>query len=227
MAGDEARVALLDEALALWSGAALAGTATPAVAERLCAGLEEARLGALEDRLDALLRLGLHREVLGELRGLVAVNPLRERLAGQLMTALYRDGRAAEALDGFRRYRQRLAEDLGLDPGPALRDLELAILRNETPPEPGGAGPRRLLPRRERRGARDAGTPVPAQLPSAAAGFAGRDGDLAELDALLASQAPRRPRRGDHAERPAWGRRRSPCTGRTGTGTISPTASST
>ena len=122
-ADDEARVAVLEEALALWSGTALAGTATPAVAERLCAGLEEARLGAVEDRLDALLRLGRHREVLDELRGLVAMNPLRERLAGQLMTALYRDGRAAEALDGFRHYRQRLAEDLGLDVGPALRDL--------------------------------------------------------------------------------------------------------
>ena len=194
-AGDEARVALLDEALALWSGAALAGTATPAVAERLCAGLEEARLGALEDRLDALLRLGRHRDVLEELRGLVAANPLRERLAGQLMTALYRDGRAAEALDGFRRYRQRLAEDLGLDAGPALRDLELAILRNEAPPEPGG-------PRSEAkvsvpssvpaiaRGAAGCGPPVPAQLPSAVAGFAGRDSDLAELDALLARQAP-------------------------------------
>ena len=190
-AGDAARVALLDEALALWSGAALAGTATPAVAERLCAGLEEARLGALEDRLDALLRLGRHREVLDELRGLVAVNPLRERLAGQLMTALYRDGRAAEALDGFRRYRQRLAEDLGLDPGPALRDVELAILRNETPPEPDDV--RSAEPSAAPRApgaARDAGTPVPAQLPSAAAGFAGRGGDLAELDALLASQAP-------------------------------------
>jgi DNA-binding SARP family transcriptional activator len=175
-ADDEARVALLEEALALWSGAALAGTATAAVAERLCAGLEEARLGALEDRLDALLRLGRHREVLEELRGLVAVNPLRERLAGQLMTALYRDGRAAEALDGFRRYRQRLAEDLGLDPGPALRDLELAILRNEAQPAPGAE--------------RDAGTPVPAQLPPAVAGFAGRDSDLAELDALRARQAP-------------------------------------
>src|SRR6185312_7178807 len=174
-AGDEARVAVLEEALALWSGTALAGTATPAVAERLCAGLEEARLGAIEDRLDALLRLGRHREVLEELRGLVAMNPLRERLAGQLMTALYRDGRAAEALDGFRGYRQRLAEDLGLDPGPALRDLELAILRNEPPPEPGGGPPAATstapsaapaaVPRAADT-ARDAGTPVPAQLPS-------------------------------------------------------------
>jgi DNA-binding SARP family transcriptional activator/tetratricopeptide (TPR) repeat protein len=177
-ADDEARVAVLEEALALWSGTALAGTATPAVAERLCAGLEEARLGALEDRLDALLRLGRHREVLEELRGLVAMNPLRERLAGQLMTALYRDGRAAEALDGFRRYRQRLAEDLGLDVGPALRDLELAILRNESS-APLAPGP-----------ARDADSPVPAQLPSVAAGFAGRDSDLAELDALLAGRVP-------------------------------------
>jgi DNA-binding SARP family transcriptional activator/Tfp pilus assembly protein PilF len=177
-AGDEARVALLDEALVLWSGDALAGTATPAVAERLCAGLEEARLGALEDRLDALLRRGRHREVLDELRGLVAAHPLRERLAGQLMTALYRDGRAADALDEFRRYRQRLAEDLGLDAGPALRELELAILRNEASPEPGEARP-------HPGDGRAAGTPVPAQLPSAVAGFAGRDSDLTELDALL------------------------------------------
>jgi DNA-binding SARP family transcriptional activator len=190
-ADDEARIAVLEEALALWSGTALAGTATPAVAERLCAGLEEARLGALEDRLDGLLRLGRHREVLAELRGLVAMNPLRERLAGQLMTALYRDGRAAEALDGFRRYRQRLAEDLGLDVGPALRDLELAILRNEAPPEPGGARSQALVSVRSAPGAaRDADSPVPAQLPSAAAGFAGRDSDLAELDALLAGRSP-------------------------------------
>lgn len=192
---DEARVAILEEALALWSGTALAGTATPAVAERLCAGLEEARLGALEDRLDALLRLGRHREVLEELRGLVAMNPLRERLAGQLMTALYRDGRAAEALDGFRRYRQRLAEDLGLDVGPALRDLELAILRNEAPPEPGGSRPEAIVSVPSSAppapgAARDADSPVPAQLPSAAAGFVGRASDLAELDALLAGRAP-------------------------------------
>jgi DNA-binding SARP family transcriptional activator len=196
-AGDAARVGLLDEALELWSGAALAGTVTPAVAERLCAGLEEARLGALEDRLDALLRLGRHREVLGELPALAAANPLRERLAGQLMTALYLDGRAAEALDGFRRYRERLAEDLGMDVGPGLRDVELAILRHEVLPEPGGsrsdatgAVPSSVLPAREVQVARDAGTPVPAQLPSAVAGFAGRGGDLAELDALLASGAP-------------------------------------
>ena len=195
-AGDGARVAVLEEALALWSGTALAGTATPAVAERLCAGLEEARLGALEDRLDALLRLRRHREVLEELRGLVAMNPLRERLAGQLMTALYRDGRAAEALDGFRRYRQRLADDLGLDAGPALRDLELAILRSEAPPEPDGSRSEAevsvpsSVPRPSPGAPRDAGSPVPAQLPSAVAGFAGRDSDLAELDALLARQAP-------------------------------------
>ncbi|HEX9039741.1 MAG TPA: BTAD domain-containing putative transcriptional regulator, partial [Trebonia sp.] len=190
--GDAARIALLDEALALWSGAALDGTATPAVAERLCAGLEEARLGALEDRLDALLRLGRLREVLDELRGLVAVHPLRERLAGLLMTALYLDGRAAEALDEFRRCRQRLAEDLGLDAGPALRDLELAILRNEVPPEPGDARPAVPEPLPSAAPAapgetRDAGPPVPAQLPPTVAGFAGRDRELAELGALLAS----------------------------------------
>ncbi len=166
------------------------------MAERLCAGLEEARLGALEDRLDALLRLRRHREVLEELRGLVAMNPLRERLTGQLMTALYRDGRAAEALDGFRRYRQRLADDLGLKAGPALRDLELAILRNQAPTEPEGSRSEAKISVPSSVSTpspgtpRDAGSPVPAQLPSAAAGFAGRDSDLAELDALLVRQAP-------------------------------------
>jgi len=188
-ADDETRVELLEQALALWSGSALAGVATPAAQQRLCAGLEEARLGALEDRLDAQLRLGRQRELLDELRGLVASHPLRERLAGQLMIALYRDGRAAEALAGLRRYREHLAEELGLDAGPALRQLELAILRNDAsalstaPPPVAAAGP---VPAGAGTGTHPAtDAPVPAQLPPAATGFTGRAQALSELDALV------------------------------------------
>lgn len=194
-ADDLTRVELLDRALALWSGSALAGVAAPQTRQQLCAGLEEARLGAVEDRLDAQLRLGRQRELLDELPGLVASHPLRERLVGQLMIALHRDGRAAEALASFRQYRERLAEELGLDTGPALRELELAILRNDsnalTPSPPlitaptTPAAPIALSPA--------AGGSVPAQLPAAVAGFAGRADALAELDALLATGQPTGP----------------------------------
>ncbi len=184
-ADDLTRVTLLGQALALWAGSALAGVAAPQTQQRLCAGLEEARLGALEDRLDAQLRLGRQRELLDELPWLVASHPLRERLIGQLMIALHRDGRAAEALAGFRQYRERLADELGLDAGPALRELELAILRND--PSAGAPAPSltAAVPARP-----PAGGSVPAQLPAAVAGFAGRAEALAELDTLLTSRPP-------------------------------------
>jgi DNA-binding SARP family transcriptional activator len=172
---DRQRVALLDRALHLWSGPALADCVAPEARQRLCGGLEEAQLGALEDLLDARLRLGRYHELIDELTSLAAAHPLRERLVGLLMLALYRDGRAGDALGAFRHYREQLADDLGLDAGAALRDLELAILRNDpallavTPAAPDG--------------------PVPAQLPSAVAGFVGRSAALSELDALLAPQS--------------------------------------
>ena len=129
---DRVRVHLLDEALALWSGAALSGTAAAdEVRHRLCLRLEETRLIAVEDRLDAALRLGDHQGVLGELVALVAEHPVRERLVGQLMLALYRCGRAGEALRVYHRTRQMVADDLGIDLGPELRQLEVAILRGE------------------------------------------------------------------------------------------------
>ncbi len=174
--GDDAsRVVVLERALELWSGPALAGAAAPETAQRLCAGLEDARLGAVEDRLDALLRLGRHHELAEELAGLAGAHPLRERLAGQLMLALYRDGRAGDALEVFRRYREHLAEELGLDAGAGLRQLELAILRDDQAVLavwPAAAGP------------------VPAQLPPAVAGFAGRAQALGELDGLLTARPP-------------------------------------
>ena len=135
---DGTRVRLLDEALALWTGPALADVGTPEVRERLCRGLAEARLTALEDRIDARLRQGYHAQLLDELTGLVAREPVRERLVGQLMLALYRSGRAGEALRVYQQARRRLADELGLDPGAELRRLELEILRG-TPAESNNA----------------------------------------------------------------------------------------
>jgi len=125
------RSAKLAEALALWRGPALADLLfEPAVAEG-AARLEELRLAALEACIDADLELGRNAELIGELEALVAKHPLRERLRGQLILALYRDGRQAEALAVYRETRRLLATELGLEPSPALRELERAILRQD------------------------------------------------------------------------------------------------
>ncbi|GAA3434853.1 BTAD domain-containing putative transcriptional regulator [Kutzneria kofuensis] len=128
---DRDRLAVLDEALGLWRGPVLADVAPDRTRDMLASGVEETRLVAVEDRADALLRLGGHRDVVEELLGLVDAHPTRERLVGQLMLALYRSGRASQALEVFRRTRAYLAEELGIDPGAELRRLELAILRND------------------------------------------------------------------------------------------------
>lgn len=144
---DRARAALLDAALALWTGPALSGTSGgEQTRDRLCLRLEETRLTTVEDRLDTALRLGEHQRVLAELAALVAEHPARERLVGQHMLALYRSGRAGDALLLYQRTRRLLADDLGLDPGAELRRLELAILRGEVdqrPPSTGAGKPRR------------------------------------------------------------------------------------
>ena len=95
------------------------------------ARLQEVHLGALEILATAELAAGRHREVVGELQGLVAAHPFRERFCGQLMVALYRSGRQAEALAAYTATRERLAEELGLDPGPELQDLAQAVLRQD------------------------------------------------------------------------------------------------
>jgi predicted ATPase/DNA-binding SARP family transcriptional activator len=119
---------LVSEALALWRGPALADVAFEDFAQAEIRRLEEVRLVALETRVEADLQLGRHVEVVGELEGLLAEQPTRERFAGQLMTALYRSGRQNEALEVYQRARTRLAEELGLEPGPTLKALQAQIL---------------------------------------------------------------------------------------------------
>jgi isopentenyl diphosphate isomerase/L-lactate dehydrogenase-like FMN-dependent dehydrogenase/DNA-binding SARP family transcriptional activator len=125
------RAARLREALKLWRGPALADLAFEPFARPEAIRLEEARLAALEARFDADLELGRHHEIVGELEQLVATHPLRERLRGQLIVALYRAGRQAEALGVYRETRRVLSEELGLEPGPALKELERRILRQD------------------------------------------------------------------------------------------------
>ncbi len=121
---------LLGEALELWRGPALGDVTEAAFARIEAARLEELRLGALEERIEADLALGRHASVLGELEALAAEHPLRERARAQLMLALYRSGRQSEALDVYREGRAALVE-LGIEPGPALRELHTAVLRQD------------------------------------------------------------------------------------------------
>ena len=131
-AGRPARAAsLLREALALWRGQLLADLADELFAHAEIARLEDRRLAALEERIDADLALGRHAGLVGELEALVAEQPLRERLRGQLMVALYRSGRQAEALEAYRAARRTLVDELGLEPSRALQELERAILNQD------------------------------------------------------------------------------------------------
>jgi YVTN family beta-propeller protein len=133
---------LLDSALGLWRGEPFADLAYEQFAQREIARLREARLGVLEDRIDADLMLGRNRELVGELEALVSLHPHRERLLAQLMLALYRCGRHADALEVYRRGRQALHDELGLEPAPDLRALEQRILTHD----PSLAGPRPAQP---------------------------------------------------------------------------------
>jgi YVTN family beta-propeller protein len=121
----------LREGLALWRGRPLADVAYEPFAQTEIARLEGLRLAALAARIDADLALGRHAQLVPELEALVAQHPLDDALRRQLMLALYRSGRQAEALDRYRDGRQRLVDELGLEPGPALRELEAAILRQD------------------------------------------------------------------------------------------------
>jgi DNA-binding SARP family transcriptional activator/tetratricopeptide (TPR) repeat protein len=170
MADDLAeRDRLLRQALALWRGVALQDAAGDRLRERLCGELDELRLHAVEESLAAGLALGRHNELIPELARRSAEHPTRERLVELHMLALYRAGRTADALSVYAATRARLAEQLGLEPGPALQQLQGAILRREpaTPP----ASPTRARP---------------AQLPPDPAAFTGRVEHLRQLDTVLA-----------------------------------------
>jgi YVTN family beta-propeller protein len=124
-------VEALREALRLWRGPPLAEVASERFAQAEIARLSELHLACLEERIDADLVLGRHRELVSELSGLVRRHPRRERLRGQLMLAMYRTGRQQEALEAYRDARTTLVDELGLEPGPELQALERAILNQD------------------------------------------------------------------------------------------------
>src|SRR5712691_7174767 len=146
-AGDAAGAAeTLRAALGLWRGAPLADLAEEPFAQAEIARLEELRLATLEDRIDADLALGRHGQLVPELERLVVEHPLRERLRAQLMLALYRSGRQADALAVYQRARRTLVDELGIEPTESLRQLERAILAHDPAlnvPQAGPMSPRR------------------------------------------------------------------------------------
>src|SRR5918996_4481541 len=127
----EVQATRLSAALALWRGSALADFAYEPFAQRAISALEELRTQAIEDRIEADLASGHASDLVPELEQLILAHPLRERLRGLLMLSLYRSGRQADALQAYHDARSLLAEELGLEPGPGLRELETAILRQD------------------------------------------------------------------------------------------------
>jgi WD40 repeat protein/DNA-binding SARP family transcriptional activator len=131
-AGDAEHATMaLRSALELWRGPPLADLADEAFAQAEITRLEEQRLAAVEARIAADLELGREAELIGELQRLAAANPTREHFAGQLMVALYRSGRQADALKAYRDARSRLVAEIGIEPGPDLRQLQDAILQHD------------------------------------------------------------------------------------------------
>ncbi|MFF1777327.1 BTAD domain-containing putative transcriptional regulator [Streptomyces virginiae] len=198
------RAALLDEALSLWRGEAYAGHTDDPAVRAAAARLEEERLFALEESLGLRVSSGEHHAVLGELDQLVAAHPLRERLRAVQLRALYRAGRQTQALESYEALRERLAQDLGLDPGRELTALRQAILRQDAdldrppheesagtpgdarPPAPDGAPPAAPRPRATPRTARVGAVGPVGQLPEPLTRLLGRDADLAAVGTLSA-----------------------------------------
>ncbi|MEV0322481.1 AfsR/SARP family transcriptional regulator [Streptomyces sp. NPDC050658] len=162
-------VDLYEQALRLWRAEAFATLDTPWI-NALRDTLDQERFAAQLDLDDIRLSLGQHAALLPQLAARAAAHPLDERLAGQMMTALHRCGRAADALDHYQRTRHRLRGELGIEPAPALREIQAAVLRQDAPPRPSAT----VRPH----------TP-PAQLPLSVAAFTGRDLEIARLDSLL------------------------------------------
>ena len=190
---EEDRLALLREALGLWRGEPLTGLPGE-WAQRMRKGWRQQWLDAVLDWSRAEREAGTWQPVIDRLTGLVDEYPLVEPLAAELMRALYAAGRAAEALSCYTGARQRLVEQLGVDPGPELRELHRAILRGDLdrPPVPAGAAGARAAPgggARTPAGAPGGGPGVPAQLPLDVRAFTGRARELARLDEILEGAA--------------------------------------
>jgi predicted ATPase/DNA-binding winged helix-turn-helix (wHTH) protein len=171
---ERARVVFI-EALALWNGPALADFEYESWAQPEAARLEDGRLACLEGRLDAELACGYAAELVGELELLACQHPQRERFSGQLMLALYRSGRQAEALDVYQQARQRLLDELGIEPSPALQELHRQILNQDE----SLAAPVRAMPDGE------------VRLPVAPTPLIGRRQELAELGELIGDRKTR------------------------------------
>lgn len=184
LARDPAAAArLLREALELWRGPALLDVATAEAFRAPVTRLSELRMTALEDRIEADLRVGRGRELTGELASLVAEHPLREGLVGALMRALVAAGRPAEALTAYGNARAALAEELGADPSPELSALHTAVLRGQVE-VPAGPPPAPA----ERPPGPDAPPPPPSpptNLRAGLASFVGRDEDLGQVESLM------------------------------------------
>jgi len=159
---------VLHEALALWRGPALAEFAFEPFAQAEIGRLEDLRVSAVEERVEADLALGRHTDLIGELEALIAENPHRERLRGQLMLALYRSGRQAEALEAYRVARGALVDELGIEPSADLQRLERQILTQEKALN---------LAEREQR--------PPTNLPVQPTSLIGRERELATVAELL------------------------------------------
>ncbi|HEY7074385.1 MAG TPA: BTAD domain-containing putative transcriptional regulator [Solirubrobacteraceae bacterium] len=182
----EQAASVLREALSLWRGPPLTEVAADPFALTEIHRLEEQRLVALEACLDAELGLGRHALVTAELEALATRHPTRERLAAQLMLALYRCGRQADALEVYRRTRATLVEELGIEPGPSLREMQQAVLAQSpalelgrpAPTAPADPPPPRVAP---------APAPAPAavSLPLPPTPTIGREREIAAIDALL------------------------------------------
>ncbi len=166
----------LNEGLRLWRGPAFVDVLSDLLQRTQASRLAEERLSALGRRIDADLELGRHADLIGELRALTVEHPLREQFSAQLMRALYRDGRQAEALAVYQEVRALRIEQLGLEPGPELRQLQQLILEGEPPPPAAPAAPR---------------MPPPMQLPADIVGLVGRAEIADEVAAGLSAGASR------------------------------------
>jgi predicted ATPase/DNA-binding SARP family transcriptional activator len=168
---------VLSKALALWRGDVLADLADEDLAPAEHARLHELRRLAVEDQVDADLAAGRHEELVGPLEGHVAAEPLRERRTGQLMLALYRAGRQADALRAYQATRERLADELGIDPGAELRRLEAAILRQDAELD---------APAARRPAVAWSGSVPRRRIPTPLTRLLGRSDELAQVEAAIA-----------------------------------------